>query len=187
MDHYTSALSDAYTSLLQKEKAQTIDHLKIALETLESLPTKLSASGRSLHSSPYNPSSPIIQGSHVAYKPKSGSDWIVCRVERVISETKFEVRDPEPDDDHQGALFIANGKEIILLPIDKDGKPKPKLKSYKSGMKVLAKYPETTAFYPAEFVENRGTVCMLRFEGEEEVGKLTAVDRVYVLPWPKGI
>jgi SAGA-associated factor 29 len=49
----------------------------------------------------------------------------------------------------------------------------------------LAKYPETTTFYPAEVMESRNGRCMLCFEGEEEIGKLTPVDRVFVLPCPK--
>lgn len=53
-------------------------------------------------------------------------------------------------------------------------------------MKVLARYPETTTFYPAEIMgyKKDGT-CKLRFEGEEEVGKLTEVERKLVLPYAK--
>jgi len=50
---------------------------------------------------------------------------------------------------------------------------------------VLARYPETTTFYPAEVIgTKRDGRCRLRFEGEEEEGKETEVDRRLVLPYP---
>lgn len=153
--------------------------------------------GRSFHSSPYNPSTPILPNSQVAYCPGKHSDsgrynaaqseWILCRVLRIITETRFEIQDPEPDELHpQGQIFRANSKEVILVPLHLlSSIALSKLKEYKPGTRVLAKYPETTTFYPAEVMESKGGVCKLRFEGEEEIGKLTPVDRVFVLPSPK--
>ncbi|GAV28017.1 hypothetical protein PMKS-001485 [Pichia membranifaciens] len=153
--------------------------------------------GRSFYTSAYNPSTPILPNSQVAYCPSNGrdgannfatmhSEWILCRVLRVISETKFEIQDPEPDEMHpQGQVFRANYKEIILVPLHLVSSSISKLKEYKLGTRVLAKYPETTTFYPAEVMVSKHGSCMLRFEGEEEVGKLTPVDRVFVLPCPK--
>lgn len=149
--------------------------------------------GRSFYSSNFNPSTPILPNSQVAYCPSKNSDsgrfngiqneWILCRVLKIISETRFEIQDPEPDELHpNGQIFKANYKEVILVPLHLLNS---KLKEYKIGSKVLAKYPETTTFYPAEVLESRNSRCMLRFEGEEEVDKLTPVDRVFVLPWPK--
>lgn len=152
--------------------------------------------GRSFYSSPYNPSTPILPNSQVAYCPGKHSDsgrynadqseWILCRVLRIISETRFEIQDPEPDELHpQGQIFRASYKEVILVPLHLVSSSISKLKEYKSGTRVLAKYPETTTFYPAEVMESRNGRCMLCFEGEEEIGKLTPVDRVFVLPCPK--
>lgn len=152
--------------------------------------------GRSFYTSPYNPSTPILPNSQVAYCPSNGrdsnsfatthSEWILCRVLRVISETRFEIQDPEPDELHpQGQVFRANYKEIILVPLHLVSSSISRLKEYKVGTRVLAKYPETTTFYPAEVMASKNGSCMLRFEGEEEVGKLTPVDRVFVLPCPK--
>jgi SAGA-associated factor 29 len=57
--------------------------------------------------------------------------------------------------------------------------------SYPTGTKVLARYPETTTFYPAEVVgTKRDGTCKLMFEGEEEEGKETEVERRLVLPYP---
>lgn len=153
--------------------------------------------GRSFYTSAYNPSTPILPNSQVAYCANMGKDgnnnfstmhseWILCRVLRVINETRFEIQDPEPDDLHpQGQIFRANYKEIILVPLHLVSSNISKLKEYKTGTRVLAKYPETTTFYPAEVMASKNGTCMLRFEGEEEVGKLTSVDRVFVLPCPK--
>ena len=51
---------------------------------------------------------------------------------------------------------------------------------------MLARYPETTTFYPAVVVGHRrdGTV-RLKFDGEEEVNKETEVERRLVLPLPE--
>lgn len=138
--------------------------------------------GRSAHTSAYNPSTPILPNSQVAYKPKSqaSADWIQCRVLRVVSEAKFEIQDPEPDElNPEGAIFKATSKEVILIL---DPAKAKHLKPYKPGMRVLARYPETTVFYPAEVVDCGPTVCKLIFEGEEEEDKITSVQRPYVLP-----
>lgn len=153
--------------------------------------------GRSFYTSAYNPSTPILPNSQVAYCPGKNSssdgsilfartEWILCRVLRILSETRFEIQDPEPDELHpQGQIFRANYKEVILVPLHLVNSSISKLKEYKSGSRILAKYPETTTFYPAEVMASKNGSCMLRFEGEEEVGKLTPVDRVFVLPYPK--
>lgn len=146
--------------------------------------------GRSLYSSPYNPSAPILPNSQVAYSrggPGGADEWILCRVLRVLSETRFEIQDPEPDAAHpQGQVFRATSKEVLLVPLQlPEASAVERLKPYKAGSKVLAQYPETTTFYRAEVVETRGKTCMLRFEGEEDVDKLTPVERVFVLPYPE--
>lgn len=57
--------------------------------------------------------------------------------------------------------------------------------NYPYGTKVLARYPETTTFYPAEVIgTKRDGRCKLKFEGEEEEGKETEVDRRLVVPYP---
>ncbi|GME85241.1 unnamed protein product [Ambrosiozyma monospora] len=144
--------------------------------------------GRSYYTSPFNPTSPnpITIGSEVAYKAKGTMDWIQCIVTRVITETKFEIKDADPDSDGQDQFFIANYKDIILIPPAATGSSSDiKLKNYPIGYKVLAKYPETTAFYPAEVISGNKKFCRLKFEGEEEVGKETEVERRLVLPYPK--
>ncbi|OLL25369.1 SAGA-associated factor 29 [Neolecta irregularis DAH-3] len=54
------------------------------------------------------------------------------------------------------------------------------------GTTVLARYPETTTFYRAEFIgmKRDGVSCRLRFEGEEEAGKETEVERRLVIEAP---
>ncbi|ODV85669.1 hypothetical protein CANARDRAFT_232407 [[Candida] arabinofermentans NRRL YB-2248] len=140
--------------------------------------------GRSYYTSNYNPSEPIIVNSEVAFKPKQKhSEWIQCQVLKVFNEYKFEIKDPEPDDNMpNGQHFKCNWKEIIYIPsIDQISS----CKNYPVGTKVLARYPETTTFYPAEVIGfTKNGNCRLKFEGEEEVGKETEVERRLVLPFP---
>ncbi|KAG7663324.1 uncharacterized protein J8A68_003156 [[Candida] subhashii] len=163
--------------------------------------------GRSFWTSKYNPSGPVIVGSEVAYKLKNrhSEEWIQCEVVKVISEMKFEIRDPEPDENNNpGQTFRAGYKEILLIPPernnerdddededdedeDDDEVEEGGLVNYVYGTKVLARYPETTTFYPAVVVGNKkdGKIVRLKFDGEEEVNKETEVERRLVLPFPE--
>ncbi|QLG71393.1 hypothetical protein HG535_0B04350 [Zygotorulaspora mrakii] len=137
--------------------------------------------------SQYNPSGPIRVGSEVAYKPRKGGEgeWFQCEVVRVSPDgMKFEVRDPEPDElGNTGKLFKCNWKDLIFIP--PAHLTKPQVPNYPPGTKVLARYPETTTFYPAMVIgTKRDGICKLRFDGEEEVDKETEVTRRLVLPYP---
>lgn len=141
--------------------------------------------GRLYYTSKYNPLGPVVVGSEVAYKLRNRhtEEWIQCEVTKVIGDgIKFEVRDPEPDENNNpGQTFKANYKEIILITDEAFDYP-----NYTYGSKVLARYPETTTFYPAVVVGTKkdGTV-KLKFDGEEEANKETEVERKLVLPFPE--
>ena len=142
--------------------------------------------GRLYYTSPFNPLEPIVVGLEVAYKLRNRhfEEWIQCEVMRVIGDgMKFEIRDPEPDENNNpGQTFKANYKEVLLIPpLDEVDE----LVNYSYGSKVLARYPETTTFYPAIVVGSRkdGRV-RLKFDGEEEVNKETEVERRLVVPFP---
>ncbi len=138
--------------------------------------------GRSFYHSTYNTSEPLYAGCEVAFKPKGhNSEWIQCKVTRVLSDTKFEVKDPEPDESNPlGQRFKAGWKDVIKIAETNKG-----LRDYPVGSKVLARYPETTTFYPAVVIgAKRDGTCKLKFDGEEEVGKETLVERRLVLPFP---
>lgn len=143
--------------------------------------------GRLYWVSKFDPLEPIIVGSEVAYKLKNRhfEEWIQCEVTKILGDgTKYEIRDPEPDENNNpGQTFKANYKEILLVPSKAEV---PNLISYPYGTKVLARYPETTTFYPAVVVgaKKDGTV-RLKFDGEEEVNKETEVLRRLVLPFPE--
>ncbi|ODV63975.1 Sgf29p ASCRUDRAFT_30799 [Ascoidea rubescens DSM 1968] len=141
--------------------------------------------GKSYFTSQYNTSTPIVIGSEVAYKLRTptSSDWIQCEVTKVIDLTHFKIRDPEPDDNNFCQVYDVDWKEIILIPSAQDVSS---LKNYPNRSRVLARYPETTTFYPAEVISSkRDGRCRLKFEGEEEEGKETEVQRRFVLPFPK--
>lgn len=143
--------------------------------------------GRLYYTSKFNPLEPIYVGSEVAYKLKNRhfEEWIQCEVMKVIGDgIKFEIRDPEPDENNNpGQTFKASHKEILLIPTLEDV---PDLTNYPYGSKVIARYPETTTFYPAIVVGHKkdGSV-RLKFDGEEEVNKETEIERRLVLPFPE--
>ncbi|KAH3900476.1 related to SAGA-associated factor 29 [Saccharomycodes ludwigii] len=150
--------------------------------------------GRRYWISEYNPKEPIVLGSQVGYKPSKKNspitDWFQCEVVKISADgTKFEVRDPEPDEfGNKGRVYRCTWKEIILIP-DISKSKNGSLRNYPKNKKVLARYPETTTFYPAEVLGvindgYNGVMCRLRFEGEEEVNKETLVERRLVLPYP---
>lgn len=171
-----------------KENLDTvIKHVSENSDGVPSEPQEETRAGRSFWTSPYNPSDPILLGSEVAYKPRKSGDgeWIQCEVIKISTDgTRFEVRDPEPDEfGNTGQVFKCNWKDIILIP-PKDA-PKHITPNYPPGTKVLARYPETTTFYPAVVIGNkRDGTCRMRFDGEEEVDKETDVIRRLVLPSP---
>ncbi|KAH0611126.1 uncharacterized protein H6S33_011553 [Morchella sextelata] len=124
--------------------------------------------------------------SEVAYrrpKQKGAEDmWIQCVVVNIIggdgAKRRYEVQDPEPDEagDH-GKTYKASANALIPIPRESAGLP-----VYPVGKQVLARYPETTTFYRAEVMgTKRDGTCRLKFEGEEEVGKETEVERRLVL------
>lgn len=132
---------------------------------------------------------PIGVGAQVAFrlrKIKGGEEeWIQCEVTKVLGDgNRFEVRDPEPDENgNPGESYKASIKDIIPIHLDVAANSLP---SYPPRTQVLARYPDTTTFYNAEVIgTKRDGKCRLRFEGEEEVGKETEVDRRLVLPLPK--
>lgn len=149
--------------------------------------TKRPKHGRLFWTSKYNPLEPIVVRLEIAYKLRNRhfEEWIQCEVVRVIGDgTKFEIRDPEPDENNNlSETFKASYKEILLIPAEENTS---ELLNYPASTKVLARYPETTTFYPAVVVGHRrdGTV-RLKFDGEEEVNKETEVERRLVLPLPE--
>lgn len=143
--------------------------------------------GRCYWVSQYNPDGPLLVGSEVAYKPKKGGEgeWFQCEVIKISADgLRYEVRDPEPDDmGNMGKLFKCTWKELIFIP--PQDATRSQTPNYPPGTKVLARYPETTTFYPAIVTgTKRDGVCRLKFDGEEEVDKEMEVTRRLVLPYP---
>ncbi|RPB22679.1 hypothetical protein L211DRAFT_788273 [Terfezia boudieri ATCC MYA-4762] len=142
-----------------------------------------------------NPSKPdrggdrdsIANDRAVAYrlpKQKGGGqegEFIQCIIIDITGEggkRRYTIQDPEPDEaGGLGLVYKATANSLIPIPKDSIGLP-----SYPVGKQVLAMYPETTMFYRAEVMgTKRDGTCRLKFEGEEEVGKETEVERRLVL------
>ncbi|CCG83551.1 putative SAGA complex component [Taphrina deformans PYCC 5710] len=126
----------------------------------------------------------LIVGSSVAFRqPRtklSEGDWIQCNIIRITGEgpkARYEIQDPEPD---ENGLPGQTYRTILaaLIPVQKDNQGLP---PHPRGAHVLARYPETTTFYKAEVMATKKETCMLRFEGEDEIEKLTEVERRLVL------
>ncbi|KAK9465889.1 SGF29 tudor-like domain-containing protein [Lipomyces arxii] len=136
------------------------------------------------------PSDGPVIGAQVAFRLKkqkgAEAEWIQCEITKITGEgnkMRFEIQDPEPDENNNpGQMYKAGLKDIILIPESSIDLP-----VHPSGTKVLARYPETTTFYKAEVMgTKRDGTCRLKFEGEEEVGKETEVERRLVIEMPKG-
>ncbi|PWW74326.1 hypothetical protein C7212DRAFT_353451 [Tuber magnatum] len=127
----------------------------------------------------------LQKDSEVAYRlPKQKSSegmWIQCIIVGIVGDgnkRKYEVQDPEPDEaGGHGTTYKASASALIPIPKESAG-----LSPYPIGRQVLARYPETTTFYRAEVMGTKANgTCRLKFEGEEEVGKETEVERRLVL------
>lgn len=161
-----------------------LSKLKEELTTAKS-DNKLTIKGKQYWLSKYSVEKEIEVGDEVAYKPKKSLDneWFHCEIIKISNDgIKFEVRDPEPDEfGNKGKIFKCNWKDILIIP-KKIGN---KLANFPVGSKVLARYPETTTFYPAIVVGyKRDGTCKLKFDGEEEIDKQTEIPRRFVLPYP---
>jgi SAGA-associated factor 29 len=127
-------------------------------------------------------------GARVAFKPKIQNqleehEWIQGMVVDVIGEGKsrrYDVLDPFPDDPSRlGVAYRLPASSMI--PISPTGAPSG---PYEVGTQVLALFPESTAFYPAEVKDalKNGSKVMLLFEGDIP-DALRVVDRRFVLDY----
>ncbi|KAF8002606.1 hypothetical protein HF325_003571 [Metschnikowia pulcherrima] len=172
------------TLITNAEKAHQLQQQKLQAQAA-GRPTR--GLGKLFWVSKYDSKELIVVGSEVAYKLKNrhSDEWIQCEVIKILGDgTRYEIRDPEPDENNNpGQKFKATNKEILVIPSQSEVSS---LLSYPTNTKVLARYPETTTFYPAIVVGTKkdGTV-RLKFDGEEEVNKETEVERRLVLPFPE--
>lgn len=187
-DEIKNSSNDTSSSIISKKLNNNNNNSIIGINGISKQNKQQSLkTGKSYYTSNYNPNGPIIINSEVAFKPKQkNSEWIQCKVLKIFNEFKFEIKDPEPDENNpNGQNFKCNWKEIILIPSIDQILNNSIVKNYPVGTKVLARYPETTTFYPAEVIGfTKNGNCRLKFEGEEEVGKETEVERRLVLPFP---
>lgn len=186
----TSSITQSQTSIYKNSNSSSSSSSSNNSNSSGNVNVNVNVNGKQYWTSAYNPVGLIPLHSEVAYKPKqknsADEEWFQCIVIKISNDgLKYEVQDPEPDEmGNSGKIFKCNWKEIIPIP---SSRVKSSMKPYPMGTKVLARYPETTTFYPAVVSrENRKDtkICKLRFDGEEEVNKETEVDRRFVLPFP---
>lgn len=113
-------------------------------------------------------------------KPNEHTDWILGTVVKVTGEGKsrrYEVQDTYPDDKGVKTIFKAMGASS-MVPIPEVGAPLP---TYPIGKVVLARYPQTDAFYRATVAGYDDGEVMLKFEGELDTEKIFNVEKRFVL------
>ncbi|KAL5604884.1 hypothetical protein BROUX41_001785 [Berkeleyomyces rouxiae] len=146
-------------------------------------PSAHGGSGSGLRAKPHV----FAKGDAVAFKPKtapgeSPSDWILGEVKVVLGEGKsrrYKVLDVEPDDQSPQKEYRSSASSMIPITTEAGVKSLPE---WESGKKVLAMYPQTTTFYPAEVISTAedGKVN-LRFEGENDSTTMQQVERRFVV------
>ncbi|KKA28794.1 hypothetical protein TD95_002852 [Thielaviopsis punctulata] len=127
-------------------------------------------------------------GDSVAFRTKSNSNeesnWILGEVKAMTGMNektrRYTVLDVEPEDSSQVKKeYKSLGTKMILISSEAEAKSLP---PWERGKKVLAMYPLTTTFYPAEVIgmSEDGRVD-LRFDGENDSTTMQQVERRFVV------
>ncbi|TBU62334.1 SGF29 tudor-like domain-containing protein [Dichomitus squalens] len=158
---------------------------------------------------------PLQDGRKVAFHPPTNTskndaaangkdeEWILAVVTKCINQDKnrYEVQDPEPQEDGQpGQRYNTTLRAIIPLP-DPNAPPDSAahLNAYPeftAGATVMALYPDTSCFYRAEVIaspkdlntgRNGGTgkqppMYKLKFEDDDDQEHM--VQALWVVEWP---
>ncbi|KAI0648080.1 SGF29 tudor-like domain-containing protein [Trametes meyenii] len=161
---------------------------------------------------------PLQEGRKVAFHPPtntskadgaaSGKDeeWILAVVTKCINQDKnrYEVQDPEPQEDGQpGQRYNTTLRAIIPLP-DPNAPPESAAHlhaypEFATGATVMALYPDTSCFYRAEVIASprdlnpsgrgngttkQGTVPMYKLKFEDDDDQEHMVSAHWVVEWP---
>ncbi|KAJ7644127.1 SGF29 tudor-like domain-containing protein [Roridomyces roridus] len=132
----------------------------------------------------------------------TGENWILAVVKKCLNgdKNRYEVQDPEPQEDGQpGLCYNTTLRAIIPLPDPNASPGSPShLSSYQDflpGSTVMALYPDTSCFYRAEVISTpkhaqqtgRMTpsskhIYKLKFEDDD--GQEHSVSAEWVVEWP---
>ncbi|KAL4251861.1 SAGA-associated factor 29 [Abortiporus biennis] len=156
---------------------------------------------------------PLKEGRKVAFHQpkKDGADggrdeeWILAVVTKCINQDKnrYEVQDPEPQEDGQpGACYNTTLRAIIPLP-DPNAPPDSAehLSAYPefpTGSVVMALYPDTSCFYRAEVIASprdmaptgrsgsskQAPIPMYKLKFEDDDDQEHCVTAQWVVEWP---
>lgn len=159
---------------------------------------------------------PLQEGRKVAFHPPQNSskavdsatggkdeEWILAVVTKCINQDKnrYEVQDPEPQEDGQpGQCYNTTLRAIIPLP-DPNAPPESAthLNAYPeflAGSTVMALYPDTSCFYRAEVIASPSDMqpagrtgpssrtYKLKFEDDDDQEHIVSAQ--WVVEWPGG-
>eukprot|EP01132_Coremiostelium_polycephalum_P008039 gene8039-9887_t len=142
--------------------------------------------GSTTTSTPSSSSSTISSGQLVAARDSKSNQWILAKVNSFSAKTqKYEVIDEDEDEPKR---FSVGNKDIIQLPT---ASTLPS-NTFPINTKVLAMFPDTTAFYPALVVnvqkaKNKPPFYTLHFDDDQENGQTPnrRVSAQYVISYVK--
>jgi SAGA-associated factor 29 len=100
----------------------------------------------------------------------------VCSIWLTDDRIVYEVVNIDPDGQSPTRIFRAWA--VDLIPIPKTGSG---LATHGVGTRVLAKYPQTTFFYPANVRSCQGNVYFLEFKGGKSGTETVEVEKRFVL------
>ncbi|KAI0761965.1 SGF29 tudor-like domain-containing protein [Trametes elegans] len=160
---------------------------------------------------------PLQEGRKVAFHPPTNTsktdsiaggkdeEWILAVVTKCINQDKnrYEVQDPEPQEDGQpGQRYNTTLRAIIPLP-DPNAPPDSaahlnKYPEFATGATVMALYPDTSCFYRAEVIASprdlnsagrgagtkQSTVPMYKLKFEDDDDQEHMVSAHWVVEWP---
>ncbi|EIN12596.1 hypothetical protein PUNSTDRAFT_97392 [Punctularia strigosozonata HHB-11173 SS5] len=152
---------------------------------------------------------PLEKGRKVAFHPpthgKAGDDghvdentWILAVILKSINQDKnrYEVQDPEPQEDGQpGQVYNTTLRSIIPLPDDEVPPNHPAhLNNYhvfEAGSTVMALYPDTSTFYKAQVITssrdmkpNKDGMPMYKLKFEDDEDQEHSILARSVVEWP---
>jgi len=146
---------------------------------------------------------PLLEGRKVAFHPhvnKAGGDvesdtWILAIITKCINADKnrYEVRDPEPQENGANSLYNTTLRSIIPLPDPNAPRDSPSslfaYHEFTKGSTVMALYPDTSTFYRAQVIASPRDLpgrtvssYKLKFEDDDNQEHLVAAE--YVVEWP---
>ncbi|KAH7102539.1 SGF29 tudor-like domain-containing protein [Auriculariales sp. MPI-PUGE-AT-0066] len=148
--------------------------------------------GRPKKNTALPPAQQLREGRDVAFRHDKGdgdAEWILAKIVKVVDAHSFIVQDVDPSPGAQDK-FPATLKNIVPLPDIEAPNAWQGYPVYPKHTRVIAQYPDTTSFYPAQIISGRHQpsplikyeTYSLEFDDDEGQEKKVPAHRVVVVP-----